>query len=374
MTLTGPPAASPRKDRFTRLMLVWIVGLATVWVGDRVLHSSLEALDEPRAIAPRAELGGEEKNAIALFEAASPAVVYIFAEDRGRPGTVGERDGNAGSGIVWDKSGDVVTNFHLVAGAGHIRVRLDSGESIQAKLIGAAPDQDLAVVRLAETREQLHPIAVGQSNDLKVGQTVYAIGNPFGLSRTLTRGIISALDRRLATSSNREIAGVIQTDAAINPGNSGGPLLDSAGRLIGVTTAIQSETGAFNGVGFAVPVDVVNRTVPALIRDGRVPRPGIGIVAAPEEIAARLGAAGLVIAEVEPRSSAAQAGLVAYDPEGGTSGDVITHVDGRAVHSVAEFAAELDRVGIGRKTTLSVLRSGRARSVDVTVMDIQRAS
>jgi len=272
------------KDRFARYALIWVLLLATIWLGDRFVRSSLLTADQPRTVTARGDLAEAERHRIALFENAAPSVVYLFTEG---PGRAGERRAGAGSGFVWDAAGHVVTNHHVIDGATRVRVRLDSGAAIDAKVVGSAPDQDLAVVKLAETREILHAIPVGRSIDLKVGQSVFAIGNPFGLNRSLTAGIISALDRRLPTASNREIAGVIQVDAAINPGNSGGPLLDSAGRLIGVTTAILSETGSFAGVGFAVPVDVVNRIVPGLIRDGRGPRPGIGIMAAPELVGRR---------------------------------------------------------------------------------------
>jgi 2-alkenal reductase len=258
----------------------------------------------------------------------------------------------------------------VIEGATRVRVRLDSGAAIDAKVIGSAPDQDLAVVQLAETRETLHAIPIGSSSDLKIGQSVFAIGNPFGLNRSLTTGIISALDRRLPTASNREVAGAIQIDAAINPGNSGGPLLDSSGRLIGVTTAILSETGSFAGVGFAVPVDVVNRIVPGLIRDGRVPRPGIGIMAAPEEVTARLGVVGVVVAQVQPRSPAVEAGLQGINRATGALGDVITHVNGHAVQSIADLAAQLERIGIGNRAELTVVRDGRIRTVSVGVLDI----
>ena len=264
----------------------------------------------------------------------------------------------------------MVTNFHVVKNAANLRVRLDTGQPVPAKVVGVAPDYDLAVVRLAESRANLRPIPVGTSADLKVGQSVFAIGNPFGLSRTLTTGIISALDRRLPTASQREISGVIQTDAAINPGNSGGPLIDSAGRLIGVNTAIISGSGSSAGIGFAVPVDIVNQVVPQLIRTGKMPRPGIGILVADEHIGARLGLPGVVIANVVRNSSAARAGLLGIEPRFGRIGDVITHVAGQAVHSVADFAAALGRAGVGNMVELTVLRDGRQRAVRLTVMDI----
>jgi 2-alkenal reductase len=241
---------------------------------------------------------------------------------------------------------------------------------VAAKVVGGAPDFDLAVLRLNESRAALHPIPVGSSADLAVGQAVYAIGNPFGLDRTLTTGVISALGRRLPTDSGREIVGVVQTDAAINPGNSGGPLLDSAGRLIGVNTAILSRSGAAAGIGFAVPVDTVNRIVPRLIAEGRVPRPGIGVMVAPEEVSARLGIPGVVIMDVVPDSPADRAGLVGADRKTGALGDVVTHVNGERVRTLAEMSEQLERAGVGGSVTLTVRRDGREREVDIDVIDI----
>ncbi|BBK43190.1 hypothetical protein STVA_32100 [Allostella vacuolata] len=200
------------------------------------------------------------------------------------------------------------------------------------------------------------------------GQFAYAIGNPFGLARTLTTGVVSALDRRLPTASHREIAGVIQTDAAINPGNSGGPLLDSAGRLIGVNTAIISEGGGSAGIGFAVPVDTVNRVVPALIRDGRVPRPGIGIIALPEE--AVPGLPGIAIERVMPGSPAAGAGLRGADPRSGAIGDVIIAVDGRPVKTLGDLAAAVERAGVNGSVELTILRAGQRATFRVLVVDV----
>ena len=312
-------------------------------------------------MTPRGDLAAFEQSTVRLFEEASPSVVYIFTHGGGA---------GAGSGLVWDRAGHVVTNFHVVRDANDVSVRLDGGEAVRASVIGTAPDYDLAVVRLRETRGRVRPIPIGSSGDLKVGQAVFAIGNPFGLSRTLTTGVISALNRRLPTANDREVRGVIQTDAAINPGNSGGPLLDSAGRLIGVNTAILSDTGVSSGIGFAVPVDIVNRIVPRLIRDGAVPRPGIGIVVMGEETAARLGVAGLVVSRVLPGSEAAKAGLRAADLERRTLGDIIVRVNGVSVRSVSEFAAELSEAGIGAQVELTVVNQGQQRSVWVTVMDI----
>jgi 2-alkenal reductase len=386
------------KDKFVRVAVIWVLLLASLWVGERALRTLWLVADAPRSVEPRGDLPESERQTVALFEASAPAVAYIFTEEPGgrllgadrlselRAGE--QRGAGAGSGFVWDLAGHVVTNFHVVEGAQRIRVRLGPSRgaspgagpgaglaAMDAQVVGVAPDYDLAVLRLnlrrdPEIGQRLTPIPLGRSEDVRVGQTVYAIGNPFGLARTLTKGVVSAVGRRLPTASNRDIAGVIQTDAAINPGNSGGPLLDSSGRLIGVTTAILSATGSFAGVGFAVPVDTVNRIVPELIRNGRVPRPGIGVLTAPEEVAARLGVSGLVVSQVQPRSTAAEAGLRPWDRAAGQLGDVIAGVNGQPVESVADFAAALDRAGVGKRVDLTVLRDGRTRTVTVTVMDI----
>ena len=226
------------------------------------------------------------------------------------------------------------------------------------------------MLRLGRVRQPPPAIPIGTSADLKVGQAVFAIGNPFGLDQTLTTGVISALQRRLPTSEGREIADVIQTDAAINPGNSGGPLLDSAGRLIGVNTAIYSPSGAYAGIGFAIPVDVVNRVVPQLIRDGRMPTPGIGIVAGQEAIAAQLGIEGVVIVATVPGSPAERAGLRGVDTRAGTIGDVIVGVNGQPVRRLSDLTAALERVGIGEPVELSVDRGGRTVTMRVEVADV----
>ncbi len=349
-------------SRFSRYALIWILLIATVYVGDQFIRGAFLTADDPRAVTARGSLADSEQSTINLFEAVAPSVVYIFTGD-GNP-----EGGGAGSGFVWDRAGHVVTNHHVVAGARSIAVRLDTGETVSARFVGSAPDYDLAVVRLSATRASLRPIPIGQSGTLRVGQSVFAIGNPFGLSRTLTSGIISALNRRLPTADNREVAGVIQTDASINPGNSGGPLVDSAGLLIGVNTAIISGSGSSAGIGFAVPVDVVNRIVPQLIKTGRVPRPGIGITVLPEEIAARVGASGLIIADVLSGSAAQKAGLQGV--AGQVIGDVITHVNGQPVRTLAEFAEALGKVGVGNRAELTVQRDRSSRVVLVDVIDI----
>ena len=326
---------------------------------------------QPRPVAPRGALQPDEQQVVKLFEHAAPSVAYITTQGLTRRGLfIAEVSQGAGSGFVWDEKGHVVTNHHVIAGAQKVQVQLDAGRSFDARVVGSAPDYDLAVVKLEQVPAGLRPIAIGTSGDLRIGQTVFAIGNPFGMTRTLTRGIVSALDRQLPTSDIREIAGVIQTDAAINPGNSGGPLLDSAGRLIGVTTAIRSPSGGSTGVGLAIPVDLVNRIVPQLIAKGRAPQPGIGIVPFHPDIVSRAGVVGVVIARIQPNSPAAQVGLKAYDQRAGTLGDVIVAVNGRAVESLPAFAAELDRVGIDNLAELTVIRDGKERRVKVRVIDL----
>ncbi len=358
-------------ERVKLLLIVWALLVVTVWAGGPFVREILLTADEPRIVAPRGKLAEFERVSTALFESAGPAVVYIFTEtaSTGAPGPVAPR-GGAGSGFVWDGAGHVVTNFHVVQGATRISVRLDSGEAVPATLVGAAPDYDLAVLKLSTAPGGPKPIPVGSSADLKVGQAVFAIGNPFGLNRSLSTGVVSALNRHLPTASGREIHGVIQIDAAINPGNSGGPLLDSAGRLIGVNTAIVSGSGSSAGVGFAVPVDVVNRVVPRLIEDGKFPRPGIGIAIVDEETGARLGLRGIVIAAVLPGSSAEEAGLEGIDRRSGRLGDVITEVNRQRVQGLAEFSATLEKAGIGSEVELTVIRNDRKRAVRLNVMDI----
>lgn len=325
---------------------------------------------EPRPVTPRGPLPDSERVVVELFQNAARSVAYITVEVLQQSGWPQAAAQGAGSGFVWDNAGHVVTNNHVVADARRVLVQLDAGNSIPATVVGRSPEYDLAVVRLSRPPKELRPIPIGSSSDLKVGQSVFAIGNPFGLQRTLTRGIVSALDRELPTSGFREIAGVIQTDAAINPGNSGGPLLDGAGRLVGVNTAIRSASGSSAGVGFAIPVDLVNRIVPSLIARGRAPIPGIGIVPYPPEVVARAGIRGIVIESVRQGSPAAEAGLRAANPRANDLGDVILAVNGQLTETPSHFARELDRVGIGRDAELTIVRGRTDRKVRVRIVDI----
>lgn len=357
-----------------RTALIWLISVGVAFIaGLAVPRSGLTAgtrtLLEPRVVAARGELAELERATIALFEATAPSVVQVVTRARFGPGFAPESFGS-GSGWVWDNSGRIVTNNHVVQGATDVAVRLSNGETIPARVIGRAPQHDLAVLQLQQPLPA-PPLALGESEDLQVGQAVFAIGNPFGLGRSLTAGIVSALNRRLPTEAGREIADVIQTDAAINPGNSGGPLLDSAGRVIGVNTAIFSPSGAYAGVGFAVPVDTVARVVPQLIETGRAPTPGIGILVADESTATRLGIdAGVLIWRAAPGSPAARAGLRGTDPQAGVLGDVIVAVEGAPVRRLADLTDQLERAGVGAEVRLTVERGQRQVEVPVQIEDI----
>jgi 2-alkenal reductase len=265
----------------------------------------------------------------------------------------------------------VITNNHVINGTAQIGVRLTSGEFVAARVVGAAPNYDLAVLQLERPRSVLHPIAIGRSADLQVGQSTFAIGNPYGLDQTLTSGIVSALGRRLPTLTAHEVKGMIQTDAPINPGNSGGPLLDSAGRLIGVNSAIVSGSGASAGIGFAIPVDIVNRVATELIRNGHVPLPGIGIVAAKQGQATSLGIDGIIIVRTLPGSPAAKAGIEGVTADGYVR-DVVTAVNGKPTHSMDELASTFEDAGIGSQVTLTVERDGQSRQLKVTIVDVSQ--
>jgi S1-C subfamily serine protease len=271
---------------------------------------------------------------------------------------------------VWDAKGHIVTNFHVIAGGNAARVTLSDGSVWSASLVGEAPDKDVAVLHIDAPTDKLPPLPIGSSEDLAVGQMVFAIGNPFGLDHTLSTGVISGLDREIKAMTGRPIQGVVQTDAAINPGNSGGPLLDSSGRLIGMNTAIFSPSGASAGIGFAVPVDTINRVVTQLIAYGKLVRPGLGIQIAEAELASRMRVDGVLVLGVVAGSPADQAGLQPTRRHSLTGaielGDVIVALDGEPVHRPVDLFRILDRKNVGDKVKVSVLR-GRDRS-DMTVI------
>ena len=329
---------------------------------------------DARAIQARGDLAQDERNNIEVFKRVSPSVVHITTLQAARG--LFSRDVEAipsgtGTGFVWDDQGHVVTNFHVVQSGDAAQVTLSDQSSWKARLVGAFPDRDLAVLRIDPPRERIRPILIGSSSDLQVGQRVYAIGNPFGLDQTLTTGIVSALDREIQSVTQRSIRGVIQTDAAINPGNSGGPLLDSAGRLIGVNTAIYSPSGASAGIGFAIPVDEVNRIVPRLIRDGRFIRPTLGIQAGPRQLAGVLGLPeGIVIVGVANGSPAAKAGLRPFRRASDGSlvrGDLLLEIDDLKTANFDDLLSILEQRQAGDAVRLKVLRDGRPVELTATL-------
>jgi 2-alkenal reductase len=350
---------------FWRRLALAALGLCMALAAERIASAFLRPAPEPVRVFLPESLAADEARTARVFEAVAPSVVAINTDFQpGRPA-----DSASGSGFIWDDAGHIVTNNHVIERARRIGVVLGDGQVIQAALVGRAPWADLAVLRLAEVPAGLKPIAVGRSGGLVVGQGVLAIGNPFGLSRTLTTGIISALDRRLPTAAGRVVTGVIQTDAAINPGNSGGPLVDSSGRLIGVNTAIIAPTGQSAGVGFAIPADTVLRIVTALVTKGRAALPGIGITPVPDELAMRAGILGVVVQAVHPGGNAEKAGILGLEETGG-DGDIIVGAAGRPVRSLGDLSSVLDETGIGNEVELAIVRQGRAREVRVQVQDI----
>jgi S1-C subfamily serine protease len=328
----------------------------------------------PRAVSPRGALATDEQANIELFKRTSPSVVHITTLAAQRDFfsmNVQQVPRGTGTGFVWDERGHIVTNFHVIQGGTAATVTLADQTSFPAKLVGAFPDRDLAVLKIDAPRGKLPPLAIGTSRELLVGQRVYAIGNPFGLDQTLTMGVVSALNREIESFNGRTIRGVVQTDAAINPGNSGGPLLDSAGRLIGVNTQIASPSGASAGIGFAIPVDEVNRIVPRLIKDGRFVRPAIGVSAGPANLSQALNLPrGVALVQVGRNSPAARAGLQAFRRGGDgdiIAGDVITAVADKPVASLDDMLAALEERQPGETVQLTVWRAGQTRKVAVVL-------
>ncbi len=317
----------------------------------------------PRAVTARGDLAADEQNTIELFKNVSPSVVYITSiglrRDLFSLNAV-EIPQGTGSGFVWDDKGRIVTNYHVISDANRIEVTMADHSTWKAVLIGAAPDKDLAVLQIDAPTRMLKPIPVGESEQLLVGQKVFAIGNPFGLDQTITSGIISALGREIKSITGRMIRDMIQTDAAINPGNSGGPLLDSAGRLIGVNTAIFSPSGAYAGIGFAVPVQEINRVIPLLIRQGKLVKPGIAASLADARLVKRLGIEGVLILGVEPGGPAHKAGLRPTKQFGNEVilGDIITRIAGKEVRSYDDVRTELEHFKVGDEVELTILRDG----------------
>ncbi|HEX3496403.1 MAG TPA: trypsin-like peptidase domain-containing protein [Methylocella sp.] len=365
-------------NRFFGIAIFWLLVVATAYVAEPYLVAWQFSATSPRTITPRADLTGAEQTRIKVFQSVSPSVVSVFARlapqnvfTPGQQESEVQTDVQTGTGIIWDGAGHVITNYHVIKGTDQFAAHLSSGESVPVRVIGTAPNYDIAVLQLERTQTPLRPIAIGDSAELQVGQSVFAIGNPYGLEQTMTAGIISALRRTMPTAEGHEISGGIQTDASLNPGNSGGPLLDSSGRLIGVTSMIISGSGASAGVGIAIPVDVVNRVAAQLIRTGHMPTPGIGIAAASEAAAAQIGVDGVIVLRVRPDTPAARAGFKGVSPNGDV-GDVITEANGHPVHDIADLTGIFEEAGVGKTVKLTVTNGAHSRSVDVTLADVSQ--
>lgn len=318
-------------------------------------------------------LNDSELATIRLFERAAPSVCFIITSVLQRDfWTLNESEiqSGSGSGFVWDDEGHIVTNYHVIKGADFAQVTLADRSVWQAKLIGVAPEKDLAVLRIEAPSAKLTPLPSGSSENLRVGQSVFAIGNPFGLDQTLTTGIVSAIGREIEGVSGVPIRDVIQTDAAINPGNSGGPLLDSSGKLIGVNTAIYSPSGASAGIGFSIPVNVVRWVVPEIIRYGKVRWPDMGINFVSQRITARLGIHGLLVSEVQAGGPAAKVGIKpTYRNRNGEIilGDIITGINGEPVDSQDDVFLALEKFQPGDLIVVNLLRNEKETKVNLTL-------
>jgi S1-C subfamily serine protease len=375
-----PLAQAPREPKQPTTAWLWplvllmglTVALVYVWRShwQQPLH---DANAQPRAVAPRGDLSDSEQATINLFKDVSPCVVHIttlalrqdiFSMD------VFQIPRGTGSGFIWDDKGNIVTNYHVIQGANAAKVTLYDQTTYDAVQVGTYPDQDIAVLRIDAPAKKLKPLKIGTSHDLQVGQRAFAIGNPFGLDQTLTTGIVSALGRAIKSANEREIKDVIQTDAAINPGNSGGPLLDSSGRLIGVNTAIFSPSGTSAGIGFAIPVDEVNRTVPELIRTGRVIRPTLGIQPADDQVMQKLELDGVLILYENPDGPAAKSGLrpTRRDARGRIRlGDIIVAIDGKPIKTKDDMYSVLEAHKVGETVPVTVIRDEEKQTVQVTL-------
>jgi S1-C subfamily serine protease len=377
------PEAEPWKRIAAALAVLAVLVVGGILVWRYRIHREAEQLAAgvPREITPRGDLSDFEKSNIAIYKKARPSVVHITSLTLEQDVTgynVQEVPWGTGSGFVWDKDGHVVTNFHVIArksGGEYVpvdaaTVTLADQREYKAQMVGAAPDYDLAVLKIDAPSELLFPIEIGRSGDLLVGQMAYAIGNPFGLDQTFTMGVVSALGREIKSPTGHAIKNVIQTDAPINPGNSGGPLLDSAARLIGVNAAIYSPSGSNAGIGFAIPVDQVNRVVPELIKSGHVSRPSLGVVSAADDQIRRAGLDGVPVMGVRRGSPAAHAGLRpgrGIRSDGRFGGDLIVAFDHQPVHTFSELLEHLDQHKPGDTVTLTVQRDDQTVDVQVTL-------
>jgi len=357
----------------------WASGcLASMAASLGLAAAALAAGREPSTAGVRT-FTPEETTNIAVYDGVNRSVVNINTKATVAAGffMMEVPSEGAGSGIVLDREGHILTNYHVIEGAREIQMLLHDGSAHEARVVGVDPATDTAVLRVGAPVELLEPVAFGTSHDLRVGQRVFAIGNPFGLERTLTTGIISSLNRSLPTKTGRTIKSIIQTDAAINPGNSGGPLLDSGGRLVGMTTAIASRTGQSSGVGFAIPVGTLRRIVPQLIAQGRVVRPDAGIARVYQS------EAGLLVAAVAPDGPAERAGvrgfrvirerrrqgpfMAEFERVDRSGADLIVAVGGEPVRTADDFLSLVESRNPGDRVLLTVIREGHSLDIPLTL-------
>ena len=366
---------SNNQQRNIQLFFWIIIGMGLLlFLTPRLEYYLVQMTVKPQVITARGDLSDAEKSNIEIFRQSSPSVVYITTLSE--MVNLWTRDitripRGTGSGFIWDNHGHIITNYHVLQGASEIRIRLSDQRTFNAVLVGASPNHDIAVLRMPIVSNMPSALPIGTSYDLQVGQMMYAIGNPFGLDQTLTTGIVSALNRSLYNDNGSQIKGLIQTDAAINPGNSGGPLLDSAGRLVGINTAIYSPSGTYAGIGLAVPVDTVNHIVPQLISHGKYERPKLGITIDNELnklITDKYGIKGVAVIEVQQGSPAETAGLKGIEMMDNIhliTGDIIIGIDGHKIDNISTLLNTLDNYNIGDSVKLRFLREKKENTISL---------
>ena len=349
--------------------------LVNVWNSDGTSKSFAESTNVPAGISDPSQVS-DEQNSIEVYKTISPGVAFInttsYQQDMW--GDVQEGKGN-GSGSVIDTNGHILTNYHVVEKAQKLTVSFGGDKVYPAKVVGGDPDTDLAVIKIEPPAGGLTVVPMGDSNNLVVGQKVLAIGNPFGLDRTLTTGVISGLQRPIRARNNRPIDAAIQTDASINPGNSGGPLLDKFGRMIGINSQILSPAGGSVGVGFAVPINTAKRVIPQLIQNGAVNRPKMGASLPSVDDLAQRGYKmpvehGLLVYQVVPGGSADRAGLKAVTSDG-TLGDILLAADGQRLSDMDDLYRLLDKKQIGETVNFEVYRNGQTLNVPIKLLGSQ---
>lgn len=381
-TMTVQKISRRRMGQSANTVLVILVfALAAI-----VLYQTLGGWSSPyKPVVARGDLAASEKTTIEVYNAVSPCVVHIQTVTSEAGGLFpGERDVpvGSGSGFIWNKDGYIVTNYHVIDNHEKAIVTLFDNSTFPAKVVGRAPHKDIAVLKIDAPARILKEIQRGRSSNLQVGQSVFAIGSPFGLDKTLTTGVISGLGREIESVTGRRIRQVIQTDASINPGNSGGPLLDSAGMLIGMNTAIVSKSGSSAGIGFAVPVDIIAEIVPKLISDGKIEQPGFGFTYYSDLLMVRLRNAGrlprngVLMNEVQAGSAAEKAGLRgSQQTRRGRilgDGDLIVAIDDEKIEKTLDLFDYLDTKKVGDSVRLTFIRNGETMQVDIELQDISQ--